>query len=310
MPISARRVAGIIRNVLPRRIVERPPPPVIVGSRQELVNRNKQIRKWDTKKAKLMKTQTGRERLALYFPRSYQQALLRRRKPGAVKRSRSAVVHIREDLKELSRHIHNRIMSRQSPKVPQRAPFPVGQKRVYLPNIVISLRRNPKLEPYFAVFDVPLNLSKLDLRDYLWHLYGVKSLSIRSSILPGRLKRRDKVPNQPRRVGPMRRTQARKKMIVQLAEPFYYPPELTTEQLEEYAIFMWLLILGSKRIVMNSIRNDRIVDSSREKWASPIILIPCTMYTINGVSAHIEWTILFPLAIFLLQERQCLGIAF
>lgn len=120
-----------------------------------------------------------------------------------------------------------------TPPLPRFTPFPLGRKKVYLPNFVITLKRNPKLEPYHAVFEVPLNLSKLDLRDYLWHLYGVKTLSIRSSVLPGVLRRKYKVPDQPRRVGPVRRTKARKKMIVQLAKPFRYPAELNKEELEE-----------------------------------------------------------------------------
>lgn len=121
----------------------------------------------------------------------------------------------------------------ETPTVSKSTPFPLGRKKVYLPNFVITLKRNPKLEPYYAVFEVPLSLSKLDLRDYLWHLYGVKTLSIRSSVLPGVLRRMYKVPDQPRRIGPVRRTKARKKMIVQLAKSFRYPEELNKEELEE-----------------------------------------------------------------------------
>ena len=128
---------------------------------------------------------------------------------------------------------HYRRLGSETSPLPELAPFPLGRKKVYLPNFVITLKRNPKLEPYHAVFEVPLNLSKLDVRDYLWHLYGVKTLSIRSSVLPGVLRRKYKVPNQPRRIGPVRRTKARKKMIVQLAKPFRYPAELNKEELEE-----------------------------------------------------------------------------
>ena len=129
---------------------------------------------------------------------------------------------------------HYRRLGSETSPLAEFTPFPVGRKKVYLPNFVITLKRNPKLEPYHAVFEVPLNLSKLDLRDYLWHLYEVKTLSIRSSVLPGVLRRKYKVPDQPRRIGPVRRTKARKKMIVQLAKPFRYPAELNKEELEEY----------------------------------------------------------------------------
>ena len=125
--------------------------------------------------------------------------------------------------------------SRQTNLLPQQLrpppPFPLGSKKVYLPNIVITLKRNTKLEPRHAVFEVPLNLSKIDLRDYLWHLYNVKVLSVRSSVLPGVLRKKYKVRDQPVRTGPVRRTRARKKMIVQLAKPFRFPRPLLTGEL-------------------------------------------------------------------------------
>jgi len=50
-------------------------------------------------------------------------------------------------------------------------------------------------------------------------------------VLPGVLRRKYKVPNQPVRTGPMRRTKARKKMIVQLAKPFRFPRPLLNGEL-------------------------------------------------------------------------------
>jgi large subunit ribosomal protein L23 len=40
--------------------------------------------------------------------------------------------------------------------------------------------RTPGLSPYHARFLVPLDFSKYDLRDYLYHAYNVKSFNIRS----------------------------------------------------------------------------------------------------------------------------------
>jgi hypothetical protein len=205
------------------------------------------------------------------------------RNPDVVKTARSTPVQIKEELKSLFPGIHRRIMKQSTPQIPRAPNFTVGRKKVYLPNIVISLRRNTKLEPFHAVFDVPLNLSKLDLRDYLWHLYGVKSISIRSSVLPGILQRKYKVPDQARRIGPMRRTKARKKMIVQLAKPFRYPRELTKGELKEYVVGCIWLMVGFPRIGTIKLRNGESGDSCDASWVLRTIRIPCTMYTTNGV---------------------------
>ena len=252
MPISARKAAGIIRNVLPKRVIERPPRPAIVGSREELIHRRIQIRIWEAKKAQLMKTKQGRQYLARHFPASFQKALLAKQSPGSIKSPRSAYVRRPTGLNQLHPMFHSRIMRHMTPKLPAVPPFPVGKKKVYLPNIIVTLKRNPKFEPYYAVFEVPLNISKLDLRDYLWHLYDVKVLSVRSLVLPGQLRRKHKVEDRPVRLGPMIRTRARKKMIVQLAKPFQYPPLLSSKELNEQFAFSFksMLIAVSRRTAM------------------------------------------------------------
>jgi hypothetical protein len=280
MPISARRVAGIIRNVLPRQSIERQPR-IILGSREELINRRVQIRKWETQKAKLMKTQPGRKLLAQHFPASYQKALLAKQSPNTFKSSRSNPVRVNKDLESLFPAKHQRIMLHKTPQIPRTPNFKVGTKKVYLPNIIITLRRNTKLEPYHAVFDVPLNLSKLDLRDYLWHLYGVKTISIRSSILPGILRRKYAGTKSAQRWGPMRRTKARKKMIVQLAKPFRYPRELNRRELDEYLWSYWADI-DFKRKDMIDLRDGIHAALNGGSWVLCRILTLCTMYTTNG----------------------------
>jgi large subunit ribosomal protein L23 len=119
------------------------------------------------------------------------------------------------------------------PSIPPPSPFLVGSKQVFLPNFTITLKRNAKLEPWHAVFEVPLSFSKLDLRDYLWHLYNVQTRSIRSTVLPGVIRRKDS--RGQHRIGPFQRTKARKKMIVELVKPFRFPTQLTKQELaEEY----------------------------------------------------------------------------
>jgi large subunit ribosomal protein L23 len=92
--------------------------------------------------------------------------------------------------------------------------------------------RNNKLPPTFASFIVPLNLNKLDLRDYLWHAYGVPVISVRSYIQLQKM-RQDK-PNASR-PAPRRwyRPRSIKKMTVEMDRPFVWPAEPTGDELEK-----------------------------------------------------------------------------
>jgi large subunit ribosomal protein L23 len=93
--------------------------------------------------------------------------------------------------------------------------------------------RNPKLPPTFASFIVPLNLNKLDLRDYLWNAYGIPVVGVRSYIQQQKI-RQDKPGVE--RIAPRRwfRPRSIKKMTVEMARPFVWPPEPTGEALEKY----------------------------------------------------------------------------
>jgi large subunit ribosomal protein L23 len=90
------------------------------------------------------------------------------------------------------------------------------------PNFTLTLLRTPDLSPKFASFHVPLNLNKLDLRDYLWNCYGVSVISVRSYIQLQKM-RQDK-PGAPR---PKQRRWFRprsiKKMTVEMERPFVWP---------------------------------------------------------------------------------------
>lgn len=90
------------------------------------------------------------------------------------------------------------------------------------PNFVLTLLRTPEHGPKFASFIVPLNLNKLDLRDYLFNAYGVRVQGVRSFIQQQKItqdKPGAKRPAQRRHYRP----RAIKKMMVELERPFAWP---------------------------------------------------------------------------------------
>lgn len=99
--------------------------------------------------------------------------------------------------------------------------------------MVLTMIRNPKLPPTFASFIVPLNINKLDLRDYLWNAYGVPVIGVRSYIQLQKL-RQDK-PGAIR-ISPRKwfRPRSIKKMTVEMERPFVWPEEPKGDALEKY----------------------------------------------------------------------------
>jgi len=69
---------------------------------------------------------------------------------------------------------------------------------------------------------VPLNINKLDLRDYLKNVYNVDVYNVRSFIVQQKLQRTR--PASPGTVDYWR-PRAIKKMTVELVKPFVYPAE-------------------------------------------------------------------------------------
>lgn len=103
--------------------------------------------------------------------------------------------------------------------------FKVGEKKVYLPKARICLLRpNAKHTPYQAKFLVPRNFNKMDLRDYLWHVYGLRALNVTVQLLHARFTRG--MNDHARYRGPQY-----KKMTIDMAEPFVWP-ELPKEVVE------------------------------------------------------------------------------
>ncbi|RAL58670.1 hypothetical protein DID88_002976 [Monilinia fructigena] len=102
----------------------------------------------------------------------------------------------------------------------------MGRKEIFLPNFTITLLRTPNLPPSFASFIVPLNLNKLDLRDYLWNAYGIEVRGVRSYIQAQKLregKPGQKIPT-PRK---WFRPRSIKRMMVEMERPFVWPEEPT-----------------------------------------------------------------------------------
>ncbi|KAI9842500.1 MAG: hypothetical protein M1837_007094 [Sclerophora amabilis] len=100
----------------------------------------------------------------------------------------------------------------------------IGSKQIFLPNITLTLLRTPFLPPTYASFIVPLTFNKLDIKDYLYHAYSVRVLSVRSYVQQQQVrqdKAREKVP-KPRR---WFRPRSIKKMTVEMESPFVWPPE-------------------------------------------------------------------------------------
>lgn len=95
--------------------------------------------------------------------------------------------------------------------------FQIGGKEVFFPWAGITLLRpSAKMTPYQAQFQVPRNFNKLDLRDYLWNLYGLRALNVTTQI---------KWSEWTRARMSRYRTPQVKKMIIDMEEPFLWPEE-------------------------------------------------------------------------------------
>ncbi|KAH8425378.1 mitochondrial 54S ribosomal protein uL23m [Aspergillus melleus] len=95
------------------------------------------------------------------------------------------------------------------------------RKQVFLPDFTIALIRTPYLPPRYASFYVPLNFNKLDIRDYLQRLYGVDVLSVRSYVEQQKVTRLK--PQDRFGYGKWRRPMSKKKMTVEMKQPFVWP---------------------------------------------------------------------------------------
>lgn len=96
---------------------------------------------------------------------------------------------------------------------------------MFRPNFTITFLRNPKgTPPTTASFLVPLNMNKLDMRDYLYHAYDVKCLNVRSFIKQARVQQGKPDAVKPQ-ISRWFRPKASKKMTVEMDKPFVWPAE-------------------------------------------------------------------------------------
>ncbi|KAJ2750085.1 mitochondrial 54S ribosomal protein YmL41 [Coemansia aciculifera] len=98
-----------------------------------------------------------------------------------------------------------------------------GSLRVYFPNLVFKIIPDVRLSKNQAAFRVPLNVNKLDIKDYLTHIYNVNVTDVRTAVFQGKL-------TVNRFTGQKERTSRTKKAIVTTKEEFEYPQEANVDQ--------------------------------------------------------------------------------
>ncbi|ROW02336.1 hypothetical protein VSDG_02474 [Cytospora chrysosperma] len=114
------------------------------------------------------------------------------------------------------------------------APFRMGQKKVYLPNHVITfVRPKPNQPPTTATFHVPLTFNKLDFRDYLFNVYNVEVTSVRSFINQMQVRQRSFKGFG----GKWYRPRSQKMMVVDLVKPFVWPAEPEDKDAWDHKMF-------------------------------------------------------------------------
>lgn len=96
----------------------------------------------------------------------------------------------------------------------------------YRPDFVVTLMRTPHLPPKYASFWVPLWFNKLDFKSYLKNVYNVDVLHIRSYVQQQKVQQRETVGSTTTTLGKVYRPASRKKMTVELVDPFVFPEEV------------------------------------------------------------------------------------
>lgn len=118
-------------------------------------------------------------------------------------------------------------------------PFKQGGREIFLPYFVVAMIKT-SMPPNYAKFLVPLTFNKLDLRDYLYNVYGVSCFNIRVYVEQQRARIGKPVPFGERRM--WFRPRARKFMTVELDKPFVWPdaPENTAAYVS--LLFMYVSV--------------------------------------------------------------------
>ncbi|KAJ1663488.1 mitochondrial 54S ribosomal protein YmL41 [Coemansia sp. RSA 1813] len=98
-----------------------------------------------------------------------------------------------------------------------------GNFKVYFPNLVFKIIPDSRLGRNQAAFRVPLQVNKLDIKDYLTHIYNVTVTDVRTTVFPGKL-------SLNRFTGQQERSPRIKKAIVTIKEDFEYPKEVDVDK--------------------------------------------------------------------------------
>lgn len=146
--------------------------------------------------------------------------------------------------------------------------FKVGEKKVYLPEGAITLLPNlPNMSPYFVRFKVPRTYNKLDLRDYLFHLYGLKVFDMRVS-----LSRRKFLAQKNNKGHYM--TSQEKVIVARMEKPFIWPTVVSSEKDD-----------GVNRAVMKDFR--RYVEDAQRRTGLDFMK-PCPDHIFEGIAGNLE----------------------
>ncbi|PHH70351.1 hypothetical protein CDD82_7185 [Ophiocordyceps australis] len=139
-----------------------------------------------------------------------------------------------------------------TPVARQLPAFKLGRKQVFLPTHRVTLVRKEFLPPSEAFFKVPLRFTKFDLRDYLWNLYNVEVIKVRSFVKGVPLSRKSPKSSA------LYRPQSQKFMVVSLVKPFQWPkvPEDSKP---------WLKGLWQRREDERTLQEDKLKDKARGK---------------------------------------------
>ena len=125
------------------------------------------------------------------------------------------------------------------------------------PKFTVAMVRTPGLSPYHARFLVPLDFSKYDLRDYLYHAYNVKCFNIRSYV------KQMPVRDTQAKTRSWFRADSEKYMTVEMEQPFVWPA--LPEDVKPWGIGDY-----KKEVQQNVVRSGQVdsVEIKREKAKS------------------------------------------
>ena len=125
------------------------------------------------------------------------------------------------------------------------------------PKFTVAMVRTPGLSPYHARFLVPLDFSKYDLRDYLYHAYNVKCFNIRSYV------KQMPVRDAQAKQRSWFRADSEKYMTVEMEQPFVWPA--LPEDVKPWGIGDY-----KKEVHQNVVRSGQVdsVEIKREKAKS------------------------------------------